>query len=334
MLILSALIFVALTLAVAGLYLWLAPTRAEQRLQVISGPTEKPDWTATVVKIAGPLAKLSTPEGEWDSSELRMRFFHAGIRSANARLFYFGAKTLLPLVLAGLAYVVLRGLSQSSGLTLVFYLLLSAMIGCYLPNLLLYLKIRSRQRAIFENFADAADLMLVCVEAGLGLDAGLSKVAEEIRRKSLALAEELHLTNLEMRAGATPGEIPAQSRVAHGSRGNQYIRDHVDSGRQVRHQHRRLAAGILRRPSPQASGSRGRKSRQGADQDAVPAGAVHLSVDHHGCSWSGADPGVPNPGPNAGRAQGEKMPTRRDPRSREPSPRDAGFYSRPLRSRT
>ena len=45
--------------------------------------------------------------------------------------------------------------------------------------------------------------MLVCVEAGLGLDAGLSKVADEIRRKSVALAEELHLTNLEMRAGAT-----------------------------------------------------------------------------------------------------------------------------------
>ncbi|MEO8655462.1 MAG: type II secretion system F family protein [Ramlibacter sp.] len=203
MLILSTLIFVALTLAVAGLYLWLAPTRAEQRLQVISGPTEKSDWTATVVKIAGPLARLSTPEGEWDNSELRMRFFHAGIRNPNARLFYFGAKTLLPLVLAGLAYVVLRGLSQSSGLTLVFYLLLFAMIGCYLPNLLLYLKIRSRQRAIFENFPDAADLMLVCVEAGLGLDAGLTKVADEIQRKSVALAEELHLTNLEMRAGAT-----------------------------------------------------------------------------------------------------------------------------------
>jgi len=63
--------------------------------------------------------------------------------------------------------------------------------------------IRSRQREIFENFPDAADLMLVCVEAGLGLDAGMVKVTEEIRVKSTALAQELHWTNLEMRAGGT-----------------------------------------------------------------------------------------------------------------------------------
>ncbi|MDP3822969.1 MAG: type II secretion system F family protein [Burkholderiales bacterium] len=203
MLILSALIFLAFTLAVVGAFLWLAPTRTEQRLQVMTGPAEKSDWSETVVKIAGPLARLSTPEGEWENSALRMRFLHAGIRNTDARMLYFGAKTLLPLLLAGLAYMALRGLSQSGGLTLIFYLLLFAMIGCYLPNLLLYLKVKSRQREIFESFPDAADLMLVCVEAGLGLDAGLSKVGDEIRRKSMALAEELHLTNLEMRAGAT-----------------------------------------------------------------------------------------------------------------------------------
>lgn len=203
MLILSALIFLAVTMGLAGLYLWLAPTRAEQRLRTMAAPTEKTDWTETVVKIAGPIARLSTPEGDWENSPLRVRFLYAGIRSPNARLFYFGAKTILPLVLAAVAFVSMRGMNQSSALTLLFYVLLAALIGCYLPNFLLDWKIRMRQREIFENFPDAADLMLVCVEAGLGLDAGLSKVAEEIRRKSVALAEELHLTNLEMRAGAT-----------------------------------------------------------------------------------------------------------------------------------
>lgn len=203
MLILSSLIFLTVTLGLVGLYLWLAPTRAEQRLQVLAGSSEKSDWTETVVKVAGSLARLSTPDGDWENSPLRMRFLHAGIRDPNARLLYFGTKTLLPLLLAGLAFVALRGLNQTSGLTLLFYVLLSALIGCYLPNVLLHLKIRARQREIFESFPDAADLMLVCVEAGLGLDAGLSKVADEIRRKSVALAEELHLTNLEMRAGAT-----------------------------------------------------------------------------------------------------------------------------------
>lgn len=201
MLVLGSLIFVAVALGVAAFFLWMSPTRAEQRLHTMSGPTEKSDWTETIVKVAGPLAKLSTPEGDWENSPLRLRFLHAGIRNPDARLVYFATKSLLPLVLAGLAYTALRGMGQD--LTLIFYILAAALVGCYLPNLVIWLSIRSRQREIFENFPDAADLMLVCVEAGLGLDAGLTRVADEIRRKSMALAEELHLTNLEIRAGGT-----------------------------------------------------------------------------------------------------------------------------------
>lgn len=203
MLVLSALIFLAVFLGVAGFLLWVSPTRTEERLQVIAGPKKKTDWTETIVKLAGPLAKLSTPEGDWENSPLRLRFLHAGIRHPDARLVYFGAKTILPLALAALTYMALRGMSQASTLTLALYILTAALIGCYLPNLLVFLTIRSRQREIFENFPDAADLMLVCVEAGLGLDMGLTRVAEEIRRKSMALAEELSLTNLEIRAGGT-----------------------------------------------------------------------------------------------------------------------------------
>lgn len=203
MLILSVLVFLAVTSTLIGLFLWLAPTRAERRLQVIAGPAKESHWAETVVNIAGPLARLSTPDGEWENSDLRIRFLHAGIRNPDARLWYFGAKTLLPLILAGAAFILLRSLYQINSLTLLLYVMLSALIGCYLPNLMVYVMIRSRQREIFETFPDAADLMLVCVEAGLGLDAGLTKVADEIQRKSVALAEELHLTNLEMRAGAT-----------------------------------------------------------------------------------------------------------------------------------
>lgn len=203
MLVLGSLIFLALLLGAAGLFLWLTPTRAEQRLQVIAGPVEKSNWTETVVRIAGPLAKLSTPEGDWENSPLRLRFLHAGIRNPDARLVYFAAKSLLPLLLAWLAYGAMRGMSQNGGLTLLFYVLAAALVGCYLPNLVIWRAIRARQREIFESFPDSADLMLVCVEAGLGLDAGLTRVADEIRRKSTALAEELHLTNLEIRAGGT-----------------------------------------------------------------------------------------------------------------------------------
>ena len=197
-----ALIFVAVTLSLIGLFIWLVPTRTEQRLQAMAGPVEKSRWTETLAKVASPLAKLSLPAGEWDKSLLRIKFLNAGIRHQDAYLIYFGLKTLLPIVFAGLAFLALRSMDQT-GMEFLFYLMLSALAGCYLPNIFLYFKIKERQREIFENFPDAADLMLVCVEAGLGLDAGLTKVADEIQIKSAALAEELHLTNLEMRAGGT-----------------------------------------------------------------------------------------------------------------------------------
>lgn len=202
MLLLSALIFFSVTFGIIGLYLWLAPTKTDQRLQAIAVHGQKSQWAETIVKIVGPLAKLSTPTGDWDKSPNKVKFFNAGIRGEDASLIYFSTKTILPLIFAALTFLSLRTLGQPD-LTLIFYVMLAAMVGCYLPNILLYLKIKSRQREIFENFPDATDLMLVCIEAGLGLDAGLTKVAEEIQIKSVALAEELHLTNLEMRAGGT-----------------------------------------------------------------------------------------------------------------------------------
>jgi tight adherence protein C len=99
------------------------------------------------------------------------------------------------------AFLVLRGVNGATGMTLWLQVVCVATAGCYLPNLALHLARRRRRREIFDNFPDAADLMLVCVEAGLGLDSALTRVAEELLGKSPALAEELHLSNLEMRAG-------------------------------------------------------------------------------------------------------------------------------------
>jgi len=202
MLIFSILIFLAVTTAVVGVALWVTPTRTEQRLQAMAG-VEKSPWTETVVKIVGPFAQLSAPDVEDNASPLRLKFLNAGIRHPDAHLLFFGAKTLLPLLLAGLAFMALRVSNEADGMTLVFYLALAALVGCYLPNYSLRWLGRSRQREIFDNFPDAADLMLVCVEAGLGLDAALTKVTEELRMKSAALADELQWTNLEMRAGGT-----------------------------------------------------------------------------------------------------------------------------------
>jgi len=198
------LVFLAVSLAIVGLAAWLSPTRTEQRLQAVAMPAGKSAWTETAVKLVGPFAQLSSPTNDAELSPLRVRFLNAGIRYPDAYLVYFGMKTLLPLGLAAFAYVGLRASGAADDSTvMLLWLAVAALAGCYLPNLVLRMLIRSRRREIFENFPDAADLMLVCVEAGLGLDAGLAKVTEEIQVKSKALAQELHWTNLEMRAGAT-----------------------------------------------------------------------------------------------------------------------------------
>ena len=200
---LPVLVFLAVTVLMAALFWWLLPSRAEQRLQSLSGQAAPQQWTQTAARLAGPLAKLSTPAGDWESSALRLRFSNAGIRGDNARLFYFAAKTVLPLVIGGASFVFAGAVLKMQGDTLLLNVAAAALLACYVPNAVLGWLARSRQREIFETFPDAADLMLVCVEAGLGLDAGLSRVAEEIRIKSAALADELYLTNLEMRAGGT-----------------------------------------------------------------------------------------------------------------------------------
>jgi tight adherence protein C len=203
MYIVAVLVFLAVSSAAAAAILWIMPSRTAQRLKAVNLPARDASWTETVVKLAGPLSKLSAPEEDWDESPLRVKFFNAGIRRPDARLVFYAAKTVLPLAMAGLAFTSLRSGAQSFGLTLLFQVMLAALVGVYLPNLVLWWLARRRKREIFETFPDASDLMLVCMEAGLGLDASLTKVADEVKRKSVALAEELHLTNLEMRAGAT-----------------------------------------------------------------------------------------------------------------------------------
>jgi tight adherence protein C len=197
------LVFVAVSLAIGGFAVWMLPTRTEQRLRAVAPSSGKSAWTETAVKIVGPFAQLSSPTGEGETSPLRLKFLNAGIRHPDASLFYFGLKTLLPLGFAALAFVALRAAGADDSATTLLWLAVVALLGCYLPNIVLRSMIKRRQREIFENFPDAADLMLVCVEAGLGLDAALVKVTEEIRVKSEALAQELHWTNLEMRAGGT-----------------------------------------------------------------------------------------------------------------------------------
>jgi tight adherence protein C len=167
---------------------------------------EKADshWEHTIVDLAGPLAKLSLPSKGWENSILRTRFMHAGYRRKSVPIIYFASKTMLALVLPGLflLYAGIARLELIADVALAVMLGL-AMLGYYLPNVILARIIAVRKRDLFESFPDAIDLMTVCIEAGLGLDTAMSRVGEEIRLRSEALAAELHLVSLELRAGRT-----------------------------------------------------------------------------------------------------------------------------------
>lgn len=206
----AAVIFVSVTGAAMAIFTVLNPSRAKRRLEAVaeaSGLAEaqaQAHWTKTVANVAGKFAKLSLPSEGWEISPLRLRFLHAGHRGDAPAMLYFAAKTVLALLLPLLAYVYLMFAGAKLGTNAMLVTLIGcAALGYYLPNLVLARQVFVREREIFETFPDAADLLMVCVEAGLGLDAALVKVAEEMRLKSEALASELHLVNLELRAGSS-----------------------------------------------------------------------------------------------------------------------------------
>lgn len=212
---LQQILFLLLTfLVIGGLTYFIAQqfmTPAEERrLQSVAdvagdgrGTAGQGGFGAAVRRFLAPLAKMSTPEDKWENSPLRTRFMNAGYRGPLAPVVYFACKTLGTFVLPG-AFALYTGMTeQDIGVPqLTAMIVLLAAIGYYLPNVVLSRLIAHRQRELFENFPDALDLMRVCVEAGLGLDAAIARVGDEMRLKSEALYDELHLVSLELRAGA------------------------------------------------------------------------------------------------------------------------------------
>ncbi len=204
------LVFVATVALSVWLVQWVGGNAAGARLKRVLGggaqaasPTPAEGWVERVARVAAPLAKLSAPEEGYEGSALRRRCVNAGIRSTSAPAAFFGIKTALAVGLPMLAFTALTVTgSPIKGNNLLLVVMLAAALGYYAPNLVLSRLVFVRQREIFENFPDALDLMTVCVEAGLGTEAALTRVADDLTHKSEVLSDELRLVNLELRAGA------------------------------------------------------------------------------------------------------------------------------------
>lgn len=175
-------------------------TAATPELDVTASP-----WGGGMFRaVIDPMSRLAAPDKEEEISRFRERFVRAGLRSANAPLWFFAAKTLLALSLPLLMLLVLQVWAPKT--TLVTDLLLSFIssgVGYYLPNYGLETLARRRQQQILDAFPDALDLLVVCVEAGLGLDLAIARVAEEIKLRSEVLSEELKFVGLDLRVGSS-----------------------------------------------------------------------------------------------------------------------------------
>ena len=159
--------------------------------------------TGKVAAVVNLLSKLSLPEEGWQSSKVRLKFLQAGIRNKNAPRYYFAVKTLLTLVLPAALALLLHFTQPRMPIPLAMLLvLLTAAAGYYLPELLLRFITNKRIGRMRDSLPDMIDLMVICTESGMGIDAAITRISREMARFNPDLAQEFYLSALEMRAGA------------------------------------------------------------------------------------------------------------------------------------
>ncbi|MCL6505317.1 MAG: type II secretion system F family protein [Pirellulales bacterium] len=178
-----------------------------RRREEEGGLVKKPAPMTRVLAAASPaLAKPLAPKNELEANKLKTRLTNAGFRSEAAPSVFLGLKfigLLVGLFSSGVTFLALQEFNQKALMTVI----LSAGGLFYLPDLVLKLIIRSRKQQIFLGLPDALDLMVVCVEAGLGLDQAMRKVAEEMKKTYRVIADEFNLANFQLQVGRPRAEV-------------------------------------------------------------------------------------------------------------------------------
>lgn len=179
-----------------------ARDRAEKR-----GSGSTADAMSKMLQKASPkLAKPLTPKNEHDAGKLKTKLNQAGLRSETAPSIFLGLKfigLIAGFVLGGGSFLYFKGMTQES----MMYSVGSAGLAFYVPDIVVWLMTRNRKEAIFLGLPDALDLMVVCVEAGLGLDQAMRKVAEEMKITYRVIASEFALCNFQLQMGRSRSEV-------------------------------------------------------------------------------------------------------------------------------
>ncbi len=190
-------------------------SRAAERLERISRPASlaeiedpklKKERFQGVMETAKALSGPLMPQTELEQSELKIRLANAGFRSDSAVAVYLGLRfvVLIGFLLLSLAIFLPKyGLTASAAKPIVLF----GGVGFYLPSMVLWFLRKKRQDEIFLALPDALDLLVVCVESGLGLDAAMRKVCDEMKDHAKIIAEEFSLANFQLQMGRPRREV-------------------------------------------------------------------------------------------------------------------------------
>ena len=168
---------------------------------VVGGAPEDERLLIKVATAVGPVATYILPQAELERDKAMLQLSRAGFRSPMALHAYYLIKTVLAIVLPLVVLVSANWLPRIGTTSILTYAMFASGIGLLGPNIVLQRMLENRMKALRNGFPDALDLLVVCVESGLGLAAAIQRVAEELEVSHPELAFELLLVNAEIRVG-------------------------------------------------------------------------------------------------------------------------------------
>jgi tight adherence protein C len=207
----SLAVFAAVVCAIYGASTFVLPDARQRRLAAGASPATR----VSVRKGGSSLERLAAdslgskfaPKDVQDLTKLRQHLTHAGYDSPTAPAAYYGFRFMAAIGLAILAVLLTPILMPRQASSMLFTTaVIGGVIGFLLPTLWVRQRKRLRQREVSEGLASVLDLLLVCVEAGLGLDMAIARVGEEFVSSQPILSGELLLISSELRAGRSRAE--------------------------------------------------------------------------------------------------------------------------------
>ncbi|MEW6168977.1 MAG: type II secretion system F family protein [Pseudomonadota bacterium] len=170
-----------------------------RRLRAVGSNGDKDGEPGLVGQIGGRML----PRSEKIRQTLRLSLVQAGWRDSGALALMYALKAALALGLPALftSLALMVPAARTGSTTTTVLLGGGLLVGWWLPNYLLRMRVAARQRRLMDALPDALDLLVACTEAGLGLNAAIERVAEQLPARSPELADELRLVNSEIRAG-------------------------------------------------------------------------------------------------------------------------------------